>query len=160
MTTRDFPQGHSPGHSDDGNGSAARFPDRSRIEETLVKSAIWKKQTLRKIADDRQLPASESQDRDARTASLLARLSAQLHERNDEVERLRRANTKLANEKSHLDRAHERELELRLAELESLQDAYDQFEKESDRLLSELDRRNERLRDECRRQNARSLLKQ
>ena len=160
MATPDFPQGHSPGHSDDGNGSAARFPDRSRLEETLVKSAIWKKQTLRKIEDERLLSAIESYDSDTRTARFLTRLSAQLDERNDEIERLRRAVTRLQDEKSDLDRAHERELKLRLAELVNLQDAYDQFEKESDGLLSELDRQNERLRDECRHQNARSLLKQ
>lgn len=159
MATPDFPQGHSPDHNDDGNGSAARLPDRSRLEETLVKSAIWKKRTLRKIEDDRLLSATESYDSDTRTARLLTRLSAQLDERNDEVERLRRAVTKLENEKSHLDRAHERELKLRLAELENMQDAYDQFEKESDHLLSELGRQNERLLDECRHQNARSLLK-
>lgn len=159
MTTSDFPQGHLAGHNDDGNGSNARFSDRSRIEETLVKSAIWKKRTLRKIEENRLLSGVESLDSDTRTARLLTRLSAQLHERNDEVERLRRAITKLENEKSHLGRAHEQELEQRLAELEHMQDAYDQFEKESDRLLSELDRQNERLRDECRHQNSRSLLK-
>lgn len=95
-----------------------------------------------------------------RTVRLLTRLSAQLHERNDEVERLRRAITRLEDEKSRLDRAHERELEQRLAELEHLRNAYDQFEKESDRLLSEHGRQNERLREECRQQNARSLLRQ
>lgn len=159
MATPDFPQGHSAGHSDDGNGSNTRFPDRSRAEETLVKSAIWRKRTSRKIEENRAQSGIESNDSDALMARLLTRLSAQLHERNDEVERLRRAITRIENEKSHLGRAHERELEQHLADLENMQDAYDQFEKESDRLLSELGRQNERLRDECRHQNARSLLK-
>lgn len=160
MATPDLPQGHSPGQIDDGNASTAPFPDRSRLEETLVKSPMWKKQTLRDIEFSRALAVSESNDRDIQTARLFFRLSAQLDERNDEIERLRRAVSKLENEKSHLGRAHQRELKLHRAELEQLQDAYDQFEQESDSLLSELGQQNERLRDECQHQNARSLLKQ
>lgn len=160
MATSDLPQGQSLGHDDDSNASGARYPDRSRLEETLVKSSIWKQQTLRDIEYSRALAENESQDSETRTARLLSRLSAQLDERNDEIERLRHAVSKLENEKSRLDLAHGRELELQRAELEELQEAYDQFEKESDSLLSELCQQNERLRDDCRHHNVRSLLKQ
>lgn len=159
MATPDLSQGNSPDHSDDGKSSNAQIPDRSRLEETLVKSPLWKKQTLRDIEYTRSLAASESSDPDTETARLFFRLSAQLDERNDEIERLRLAVSKLENEKFELDRTHQRELKLQRAELESLQDAYDQFEKESDCLLAELGRQNERLLDECRHQNVRSLLK-
>jgi hypothetical protein len=158
MATPDRSQDRSPGHSDDNSASDAQSPDRSRLEETLVKSAIWTKQTLRDIEHTRALAASESSDRDTQAERMFFRLSAQLDERNDEIERLRRAISKLEEEKSQRDCAHQRELELHRAELKQLQDAYDQFEKESDSLLSELSQQNERLLDECRRRNVRSLL--
>jgi predicted RNase H-like nuclease (RuvC/YqgF family) len=158
MATPDRPQGRLPGQPGDNSASNARPPDRSRLEETLVKSPLWKKQTLRDIELTRALAASESSDSDTQTERMVFRLSAQLDERNDEIERLRRAIAKLEDEKSRLDCAHRRELELHRAELKQLQDAYDQFEKESDSLLSELSQKNERLRDECRYRNARSLL--
>ena len=159
MANSDLPPEHSSGHSDDGSASSAGSRHRSRLEEALVKSSIWKKQTLRDIEKRRAEAARESSDRDAQTAHLLNRLSVQLVERNEEIERLRRAVTRLENEVSRLDHAHQRELDERRAELQQLQDAYDEFEKESDSLLSELSEQNERLRDECRDQNARSLLK-
>ena len=159
MATPDLPQGKSPDYSDDGNASNTEIPDRSRLEETLVKSPMWKKQTLRDIEFTRTLAASEANDSDTQTARFIFRLSAQLDERNDEIERLRLAVSKLENEKTRQDREHRRQLELQRAELEQLQDAYDQFEKESDSLLSELGRQNERLLAECRHQNVRSLLK-
>jgi uncharacterized protein YPO0396 len=160
METPDRPQERSPGHNDDSNTSNARFPDRSRLEEVLVKSPMWKKQTLRDIEYTRALVANESSDQDTQTQRLFFRLSAQLDERNDEIERLRQAVSKLQDEKSELDCAHRRELELQRAELEQLQEAYDQFEKESDSLISELSKQNQRLLDECRHRNVRSLLKQ
>ena len=150
MATPELPDDQSPENGGDDNLANTRVPGRSRIAETLVKSAIWKKQTLRDIEQKRALVATASDDPDPETARLLTRLSAQLEERNDEIGRLRRALSKLHGEKSLLDRAHQRELELRQAELECLQDAYDQFEKESDSLLAELSRQNERLRAECR----------
>ena len=158
MATPDLPQGHSPASNDDGEAPDARFPDRSRLEETLVKSSIWKKNTLRDIEDTRVLSVSLSNDPDTETARLLSRLSAQLEERNDEIERLRRAVSKLEKEKSRLDREHQRELDEHRTELELLQDAYDQFEQESDSLLAELSQQNERLLDEVRHENVRSML--
>ena len=121
-------------------------PDRSRLEQMLVKSPLWKKQTLRDIELTRALSASESTDPDTQTARMFYRLSEQLDERNDEIERLQRAISKLEDEKSQLDSARQLETELHRAELRQLQDAYDQFEKESDSLLSELSQQNERLR--------------
>ena len=138
MATPDNPQGPSPAHGDDNKESSPRVPQRSRLEETLVKSSIWKKQTLGSIEQNRVLGLTASNDSDVQTARLLSRLSAQLDERNDEIDRLRREISKLENEKSELSRAHAQELEARRIELHALQDAYDQFEAESDKLLSEL----------------------
>lgn len=158
MATPDLPKGHSPDHSDEGSVSSARHPDLSRLEKVLTKSSIWKKQALRKIESDRAAADTDSDDRENKAARVVLRLSAQIQERNDEIERLREAVSRLENEKLRLDRACQREMALHQADLERMQDAYDQFEKESDSLLSELDRQNERLRNECRRQNGRSLL--
>ncbi len=160
MATPDLPQELSSVPSDSQNASDAQIPNRSRLEETLVKSSIWKKQTLRDIEYNRALAAQEADDRNSQASRLFFRLASQLDERNDEIERLRLAVSKLEREKSQLSRAHQQELELQQAALERLHDAYDQFEKESDNLLAELDQQNERLRDECRNQNARSLLAQ
>jgi SMC interacting uncharacterized protein involved in chromosome segregation len=153
MTTPDLPQGHTSNPSND-----RRIPDRSRLEETLVKSSIWKQKTLRDIEYSRELAASETKDRDTQRLRMIQRLSAQLDERNDEIERLRKNLSQLKNEKSKLGIAHKRQVALSQAELKRLQDAYDQFEKESDSLLSELTQQNERLLEECRHQNVRSLL--
>lgn len=127
-----------------------------------MKGSLWKKQTLRNVERTQELEGSEAKNREHDTdkmARMFVRLSAQLDERNNEIEQLRQAISSLENEKSQLDRSHQRELELHRAELERLQDAYGQFEKESDSLLSELDEQNERLLNECRYQNSRSLLK-
>ncbi len=157
MATPELPQGHS---HDDGNKAEDRPHERSRLEEMLVKSSIWKRRTLQDIEVNRALTERAHDENDEQPMDrLLVRLSAQLDERNDEIEQLRRTVTKLENEKSRLTRTHQRELELQRAELERLQDAYDQFERESDDLLSELGQQNKRLRDECRQQNTRSLLK-
>ncbi len=133
-------------------------PNGSRLEQLLTKSPNWKKRALRNIEVDATPLKSDVEDRDSKTARLALRLSAQLDERNEEIQRLRRAVSRLEVEMSQLDLAHRREVELHRAELESLQDAYNQFEKESDRLLSKLDQQNERLLSECRNRNVRSLL--
>jgi len=161
MDNPDLPQGHSPGHGDDGNASDARFTGQSRLEKVLTKGSLWKKQTLRNVERTQELDRSEIKNREHDTdkmARMFVRLSAQLEKRDHEIERLRQAISSLENEKSQLDRSHQRELESHRAELERLQDAYGQFEKESDSLLSELDEQNERLLNECRYQNGRSLL--
>ena len=160
MATPELPQGQTPSHTDESNLPSAHIPERSRLEETLVKSSIWKKQTLHDIGHGRAPATSEPADSDTRTARLLARLSEQLDERNEEIDRLRRAVAKLEDEKSELGRTHRQELEQRQTELEILQQAYDQFEMESDSLLAELSQQNEQLLVECRHYNVRSLLKQ
>jgi chromosome segregation ATPase len=150
VATQDVPDNCVPKKCNGSGVADTPLPKRSRIEEALVKSSLWKKQTLRDIEQKRARAASTANEPDPETARLLTRLSAQLEERNDEISRLRRVLSKLRDEKSMLDRAHRRELERRQAELTSLQDAYHQFEKEADSLLSELSRQNERLRKECR----------
>ncbi len=137
----------------------APFSGRSRLEELLAQRPSWKKQAPPGTkAGDAPLER-ETDDHESRTVRLAARLSAQLEQRNEEIQRLRHAVSKLENEKSRMDRAHRREVERHQAELASLQDAYDQFERESDRLLSSLDQQNARLLNECRQHNVRSLLK-
>ena len=152
MTTPDLPEGQVPGRSDD--SSDARRLNRSRLEKTLVKGALWKQQTLRDIEYNRALAASESNDRDSQNSRFIQRLSALLDERNDEIERLRQSLARLKNEKSQLGRAHKRHVALSRAELVRMQDAFNQFEKESDSLLSELHQQNERLLEKCRRQDS------
>lgn len=159
MRNPDLPQGHSAGHSDETNSSRSGFADRSRLEQVLTKGSLWKKQTLQNIESNNARENSDSDDRESKTAHMLRRLSLQLEERNEEILRLRQTVSILENEKSKLDRTHQREIQLQRAELESLQNAYDQFERESDSLLSELGEQNERLLNECRYQNGRSLLK-
>ncbi|MDJ0749553.1 MAG: hypothetical protein QNJ11_08710 [Woeseiaceae bacterium] len=134
------------------------LPDRSRLEKVLTKSPHWKRQVLRGNGADAEPTQSDAEKDGSKTALLALRLSAQLDERNEEIERLRHAVSKLETEKSKLDLAHRREVEIHRAELARLQDAYDQFEKESDRLLFQLDQQNERLMSECRDRNVRSLL--
>ena len=158
MANPDHPQAHAAGHGDNGNTSDARFSGRSRLEELLRRRPSWNKQALPDTAVDDAPAVRDTDDHETRTDRLAAQLSAQLEARNEEIQRLRHTVSRLENEKSRLDRAHRREVELHRAELESLQDAYNQFEKESDRLLAKLDRQNARLLDECSRRNVRSLL--
>lgn len=160
MDNPDLPLGHSPGHSH--NASSAQTSSKSRLEKVLGKGSLWKKQALHKISRARESERIEREDRARETdkmAHMLARLSIQLDERDDEIARLQHALSALKSEKSQLDLAHREAVELHRAELKQLQVAYDQFEKESDGLLAELGEQNERLLNECRYQNGRSLLK-
>ena len=146
---------HAPSarHSDDCNATTAQDSGKSRLEKVLGKGTLWKKKALRNIT------RTEERERETdKLAYRLARLSIQLDERDDEIERLRQTISKLQIEKSNQDRAYQQEVEMQRAELERLQVAYDQFEKESDGLLAELGEQNERLLSECRSRNSRSLL--
>ena len=153
MSIADLP----PGHTDDSNCSDTRSPDRdsSRLEKMLTKGSIWKKQALRGVEYPQHTEKESTDNEEHDTAKMLnicARLSAQLDDRNLEIGRLRAALSSLESEKSQLDSMHRQELDL-------LRNAYEQFEKESDSLISELGEQNERLRKECRSSNSRSLLK-
>lgn len=75
-----------------------------------------------------------------------------------EVERLRQTVQELEAEKSRLAMEYESEIEAQRIELLSIQEAYDQFEQQSDMLLNELDEQNERLRSESKYKSKRSLL--
>lgn len=75
-----------------------------------------------------------------------------------EVEQLRQAVEELEAENARLTMKFQGELEAQRDELQSIQEAYDQFEQQSDLLLSELDEQNERLRSESKYKNKRSLL--
>ena len=76
----------------------------------------------------------------------------------EEIERLRQTIVKLEAENARLTAEYEDELDAQRVELLEFQQAYDQFEQESDLVLKELEQKNERLRDESRHRNRRSLL--
>lgn len=69
-----------------------------------------------------------------------------LQTRSDEIAELRQTIVELQSENSRLAEHHKGELEGRKVQLFDLQDAYDQFQQQSDQLLSELEQENARLR--------------
>ena len=120
--------------------------DRSSLSDTLVKSPQWKKNTLQLIE---ALRAGEADDDPH---------AREIEVRDEEIERLRETVLKLKAEKAQLAESHREEIDTKTLELLDLQAAYEQFEQQSDMLLSELDQQNERLRAECKLQNRRSML--
>ena len=76
----------------------------------------------------------------------------------EEIERLRQTIVKLEAENAQLTAEYQDELDAQRVELLELQQAYDQFEQESDLVLNELEQKNERLRDESRHHSKRSML--
>ena len=127
--------------------------DLSKLNDTLVKSALWKRNTLQGIEDARiggkNDDAADPEER---------RQAATLRRRADEIELLQQTITKLEDENATLTATHQEELGAHRNELLEFQHAYDQFQEQSDSLLNELDQENERLRDECKVNNNRSLL--
>ena len=71
---------------------------------------------------------------------------AVLQEHSQEIERLRQTISQLQDEKTSLSERHKDELNGQKIRLVELQEAYDQFQHQSDQLLSELDAENVRLR--------------
>ncbi|MGI9232285.1 MAG: hypothetical protein ACR2RD_01525 [Woeseiaceae bacterium] len=69
-----------------------------------------------------------------------------LQTRSDEIADLRQTIEELQAENSRLSEHHQGELEGRELQLSDLQDAYDQFQQQSDQLLNELEQENARLR--------------
>ena len=88
----------------------------------------------------------------------LRKQSATLQRRSEEIERLRQTIARLKAENAGLIAKHKHELDAKRAELLGFQEAYDQFEHQSDLLLIEIDQQNECLRVESRHQNRRSML--
>lgn len=158
---------------------SAASSDLSRLNGTLVKSPLWKKNTLRGIEILRAANSSATspetsgspEETDGEPAALalhneeisairreLQAQSTVLEERAGEIERLRQSVANLEAENTRLKEQHQAELDARSVELSDLQAAYDQFEQQSDELLNELDKQNERLKAECKRQNRFSVL--
>jgi len=104
--------------------------DRSNLGDTLVKSSQWKKNALQRI----EAKASVQ--------------SPTLKDHVDEIERLQQRITELEAENARLIAQRRNILEAQKIELLELQHAYDQFQQESDLLLTELDQENRRLRIE------------
>ncbi len=127
--------------------------DLSKLSDTLVKSALWKKNTLQGIED-----ARIDGDNDDAADPEERRQRATLRRRTDEIELLQQTIAKLEAENATLAARHQEELGAHRNELLEFQQAYDQFQQQSDSLLNELDQENERLRNECKVNNKRSLL--
>jgi len=104
--------------------------DRSNLGDTLVKSSQWKKNALQRI----EAKASVQ--------------SPTLKDHVDEIERLQQRIAELEAENTRLIAQRRNILEAQKIELLELQHAYDQFQQESDLLLTELDQENRRLRIE------------
>lgn len=104
--------------------------DRSNLGDTLVKSSQWKKNALQRI--------------EAKSAIQ----SPTLQDHVDEIERLQQRIAELEAENARLIAQRRNILEAQKIELLELQHAYDQFQQESDLLLTELDQENRRLRIE------------
>jgi len=153
--------------------------DLSSLNDTLVKSPNWKKNTLQRIENVRSggpdgavsgMASLEHESRSIREAlehqveeatgakRQLRKQSATLLRHSEKIKQLRQTIAKLEAENAGLIATHERELDARRVELLEFQEAYDQFEQQSDRLMDELDQKYERLRGESRHLNPRSML--
>jgi len=104
--------------------------DRSILGDTLVKSSQWKKNALQRI--------------EAKSAIQ----SPTLQDHVDEIERLQQRIAELEAENARLIAQRRNILEAQKIEMLEIQNAYDQFQQESDLLLTELDQENRRLRIE------------
>lgn len=130
----------------------ASMSDRSNLEDTLVKSIQWKKNTLQQIANDPRADCDDSVDREER------RQADTLRRRDDEIDRLQKIVAHLEAENARLGMQCQTEIDARKTEALDFQRAFDQFQQESDALISELDEDNQRLRTACKTNNSRSLL--
>jgi chromosome segregation ATPase len=142
----------------------------SSIRDTLIKSPQWKKNTLQKIEStqsDENADTVDTAPREARVRRAFKRLrerlarrlkelndarrqlseqSATLQRRSEEKEQLRRTIAKLEAEIENLTTEHRADRDARRVELLQFQEAYDQFEQQTDRVLDELHQQNEQLR--------------
>jgi DNA anti-recombination protein RmuC len=152
-----------------------RESDRSNLNDTLVKSALWKKNTLQEIDQStqpirtREVRPEGSSDSDAEqyvqsaenddSAGQVERRQAEtLRRRDDEIRRLHETIVELEAENDRLVAEHQEDLEAHKNEILEFQAAYDQFQEQSDQLMNELDEENGRLRLECKLNNKRSIL--
>ena len=147
--------------------------DRSSLSDTFVKSPQWKKNALAKLESAR---CSDNDDSMLREASVQQALKSiyetlarhveelkdtkrRLHEQSEtlrrrkaENERLQQKVARLEAEIASLTTKHQAQIDAQRVELLQFQEAYDQFEQQSDLVLNELDQQNECLRAETRRQ--------
>lgn len=153
--------------------------DRSSLSHTLVKSPLWKKNTLQRTESggfcDNDVATIRNVDPRQESKSLrkelalhvevaesarrrLRQQAATLRKRSDEIERLRQTIANLESKNANLTAEYQSERDAHKVEMLELQKAYDQFEQLSDQLLNELDQKNERLRIETSHHNGRSVL--
>lgn len=131
---------------------SATVPERLDLQDTLVKSVQWKKNTLQQIANDPRADCDDSANREER------RQADTLRRRDDEIDRLQKIVAQLEAENAKLGMLYQAEIDARRTEALDFQRAFDQFQQESDALISELDEDNQRLRTACKLSNSRSLL--
>lgn len=136
--------------------------DRENLKDTLVKSSLWKKNTLERIesltsaggTDEADGPPVALEDLkqslleivEQHWQALMAQADAQSLEYLQEIEDLRQTIANLEAENVRLAAQRKDELDAQEFEISALQEAYDQFQRESDSLLNELEKENERLR--------------
>ena len=152
--------------------------DRSSLSDTLVKSPQWKKNALQGIESDQSGTNRDATLRETcvqqafkRIRETLARhlkelkdvrrqlrkQSATLQRRNEENKQLRQTIVKLETEMANMRTEHRAERDAQRVELLQFQEAYDQFEQQTDLVLDELQQKNERLRVESRQRIRRSM---
>lgn len=153
--------------------------DRSSLSDTLVKSPQWKKNALHRIESAQ--PGDKNGDATPREAHVqqafkrirktlarhskelkdtrrqLRKQSATLQRRNEENQQLRQTIVKLEAEIANMTTEQRTERDAQRVELLQFQEAYDQFEQQTDLVLNELDQQNERLRVESRERIRRSM---
>ncbi|MGI9248214.1 MAG: hypothetical protein ACR2QI_04325 [Woeseiaceae bacterium] len=163
MAEKERPSGLAISNAIRAQRQSSATTDRSNLKDTLVKSSLWKKKTLERIETARSRDAANGEtvvlptdqpsfldiaeqhwqelvsDTDSNDHELLQR-------RSKEIERLQQKIEKLEAENVRLLAQHQEELDARSTELLEFQDAYNQFQRESDLLLNELVHENECLR--------------
>jgi uncharacterized phage infection (PIP) family protein YhgE len=133
--------------------------DPSSLNDTLVKSPRWKENTLQEIEDGRSAATPDLAKLEQGFTSIsedlaqqlqearrqLRKQSMTLHRHSDKIRQMGETIVQLQNKNNGLIARQERELDARRVALVDFQVAYDQFEQESDQVLSELDKKYRRL---------------
>ncbi len=152
MTENERPSGFTISNAIRAERESNSESDRSNLNDTLVKSSVWKENTLQKV------DSSLTGENDDSAGQKERRQAETLRRRDDEVKRLHQTIVELEAENATLTAQRQDELDSHRIELAEFQGAYDQFQQQSDLLMNELDQENERLRLECKTNNKRSML--
>ncbi len=124
-----------------GSGFAPQ-PDQPSLNDTMAESLRFRSTSLPGI--DSLRPGAND--------------DAALQEARMQIQRLQQTLIEFEAEHARLVADYKGKLADKNVQLANLQTAYDEFERQSDLLMHELDQQNERLRAECRAANPRSVL--